>query len=589
MTIKFGDFELDEERREFALRGKLLAVQPKVFDLLVYLLRNAGRVVPKSELLDRLWPNLHVTEASLQRAVSLLRTALRKGSLDTALKSYSGRGYRLAIDQPDIRPFIDRQDQPGHDMSPHLREHAANRDWSAIVASLKDTPLEAVSIGDLALWALAVECLGRSADAIPLLQQIVERTDSATSRSMSVEAAATLAKIHFERGQVAVSRGWLQRALSSQDGSSPSTRAYLLWSQSRLRAFEGNPQEALDTAMQALAAAEAGGTMALRALTLAYVGFYNIALGNTRAGTEQQDHAAALAMSSSVDPITGGLIYCNILWSCRAAGDWSRALQWVGGFESWCDANYAGFSAACHLHRAEVAGTQGTLSEALARIGQALQYLPVSEPWATADAYRVRGDIQAAMGNLANAQGDYKRAYELGWDAEPGHAVLLAQSGDIDGAIAALDRVLLATGWFGLQRRGMLLAHKARINAMAGRCDEARACIALLQDYYETWPSAAVHALVQEAQAMIAFHEKSQDPTAAQAMSLARQLWTSAGAEYDVARVRLALARIMLATGDTAGAHVEAHCCVIAAEKIGARRLLEEASELLPAAGTAAA
>jgi hypothetical protein len=137
------------------------------------------------------------------------------------------------------------------------------------------------------------------------------------------------------------------------------------------------------------------------------------------------------------------------------------------------------------------------------------------------------------------------------------------------------------TGWFGLQRRGLLLAHKARICATAGRVEDTHCCIALLRNYYETWPSQAIHALVQEAKAMIAFHEGTRGPSAAQAMSLARQLWTSAGAEYDVARVRLALARIMLENGDIAGAQIEAHVCATIARKIGARLLLEDVTKLL--------
>ena len=72
MPTSFGPFELDEEARSLTLRGQPQDVQPLVFDLLAYLVRNAGRVVPKDELMDALWPDLTVTEASLQRAVSHL-------------------------------------------------------------------------------------------------------------------------------------------------------------------------------------------------------------------------------------------------------------------------------------------------------------------------------------------------------------------------------------------------------------------------------------------------------------------------------------------------------------------------------------
>ncbi|MET0182602.1 MAG: winged helix-turn-helix domain-containing protein, partial [Caulobacterales bacterium] len=71
--VRFGEFVLDEAARDLTLRGRALDLQPKIFDLLAYFVRHAGRVIPKDELLDQLWPGVHVTEGSLQRAVSLLR------------------------------------------------------------------------------------------------------------------------------------------------------------------------------------------------------------------------------------------------------------------------------------------------------------------------------------------------------------------------------------------------------------------------------------------------------------------------------------------------------------------------------------
>ncbi|UCH30395.1 MAG: winged helix-turn-helix domain-containing protein, partial [Myxococcales bacterium] len=76
MTFVFGEFELDPARRELRVEGKAEALQPQVFDLLLYLVENHERVVPKQELLEELWPDTIVTESSIQRAVSLARSAL---------------------------------------------------------------------------------------------------------------------------------------------------------------------------------------------------------------------------------------------------------------------------------------------------------------------------------------------------------------------------------------------------------------------------------------------------------------------------------------------------------------------------------
>jgi DNA-binding winged helix-turn-helix (wHTH) protein len=69
-------------------------LQPQVFDLLLYLVENHERVVPKQELLETLWPDTIVTESSIQRGVSLARSAL--GERGPALiQTFPRQGYRF--------------------------------------------------------------------------------------------------------------------------------------------------------------------------------------------------------------------------------------------------------------------------------------------------------------------------------------------------------------------------------------------------------------------------------------------------------------------------------------------------------------
>lgn len=148
-------------------------------------------------------------------------------------------------------------------------------------------------------------------------------------------------------------------------------------------------------------------------------------------------------------------------------------------------------------------------------------------------------------------------------------------------SLSALDRVLASLGWFGLQRRGWILAHKARICARAGRSDEAHSCITELSSTFDRWPSSAIHALVTEAQAYMAASEPSDgQPSAIQLLSLARQLWTSIGVKHQAARVRLELARHLLARGDSAGARVELSCAQESAKRVGASSLQQAAATL---------
>lgn len=78
--------------------GKSIALQPRVFDLLVYLVNNSDRVVPKDELLDVVWSDVVVAEGSLQRAVSLLRSTLEKLGAPDVIRTYARKGYRFCAD-----------------------------------------------------------------------------------------------------------------------------------------------------------------------------------------------------------------------------------------------------------------------------------------------------------------------------------------------------------------------------------------------------------------------------------------------------------------------------------------------------------
>src|SRR5580698_4377992 len=75
-VFRFDDVEVRE--REFSLvkAGKVLAVEPKAFRALLFLLHNPKRLISKEELLNSVWGDAAVTEGSLTRCIWLLRSVL---------------------------------------------------------------------------------------------------------------------------------------------------------------------------------------------------------------------------------------------------------------------------------------------------------------------------------------------------------------------------------------------------------------------------------------------------------------------------------------------------------------------------------
>src|SRR5581483_7758857 len=93
-VYRFGPFELDVGTRELRRGPDEISVQPQVFALLRYLIEHRDRVVGKAELLERLWPDAVVMEASLQRSVSQARAAL--GDEEHAfIRTFARHGYRF--------------------------------------------------------------------------------------------------------------------------------------------------------------------------------------------------------------------------------------------------------------------------------------------------------------------------------------------------------------------------------------------------------------------------------------------------------------------------------------------------------------
>ena len=181
------------------------------------------------------------------------------------------------------------------------------------------------------------------------------------------------------------------------------------------------------------------------------------------------------------------------------------------------------------------------------------------------------------IGDVAAAKADYAMAYSVGWDAEPGNAVLLFESGKTDAALAALDRALQGLSWFHLQRRGVLLVNAARIAALGGRVDLAATFLSEVEVTPDRWPQPTIRAMIAEARAALCGPEDRRRP---RLRLLARQLWTSAGIEYHATRVRLDLARSFLAAGDATGAAAEIAAAERSANRIGSHRLREMAADL---------
>jgi DNA-binding winged helix-turn-helix (wHTH) protein/tetratricopeptide (TPR) repeat protein len=92
-VLRFAGFELDPQRAELrGPDGEMIRLRPKSFDMLLLFVANARRVLSKQELIEAIWPNVHVGEDSLFQCIREIRTALGDDRRQL-IKLVSGRGY----------------------------------------------------------------------------------------------------------------------------------------------------------------------------------------------------------------------------------------------------------------------------------------------------------------------------------------------------------------------------------------------------------------------------------------------------------------------------------------------------------------
>lgn len=125
---EFGPYSLDPAERLILRDGEPLPLTPKVFDTLLCLVRNRGRLLTKDQLLKEIWPDTFVEEVNLAVNISTLRKAFGEGPQDGRyIATIPGSGYRFVADVREIpnRPSEDANSKAGIHSTEVPRENSS--------------------------------------------------------------------------------------------------------------------------------------------------------------------------------------------------------------------------------------------------------------------------------------------------------------------------------------------------------------------------------------------------------------------------------------------------------------------------------
>ena len=558
-TYRFGPCELDEARRSLSAGGREIKLQPRVFDLLCYLVRHRERVVSKDELLDALWPGTVVVDNALQRVVSLARGALAEVGMGDAVRTYSRHGYRFCIDDC-------AEAAPGAAAAPSGRVAEARaacdrNDWVAACETYAAADaLSPLPPDDVEQWGRAAICAGLGPTAVSALERAVAQRDDDGDVLGAARATLLLVQIRIDHRQGVMARGLLQRASRYLDGkTNVIERGHLAWLASRMAIVDGDVEVALEMADEACKLGRALRDPDVECLGLVYRGRALMERGEIATGLAQHEEAAAVIRLGGVRSWVAGWALCSILYTARYRCDWLRAAQFADEFSEWSRAcRMPAFPGTCQLHRAAVLGVQGELERAASEVRSAAALLAQAAPWAEGDAYCVLGDIQLSVGDFEDAETSFKHAHALGWDPQPGLARLHLLTGRPELARRGLESALEEGDWSLRERRGQLLCLLVHASLAAGDVERGREALQVLATDPQMLDTDALKAMHCCAEAELALHDR-EFKLAAQHLRRAIRYWREIGSPVGEAEARMRLAECLLQDRDIAGTELELH------------------------------
>ena len=94
MAVAFGEFELDQEWRQFLRSGEPVPLEPKAYELLTLLVERRPRALSRAQVRDVVWPQTFISESTLAVTVNAIRQALGDDARQPRfIRTVHGFGY----------------------------------------------------------------------------------------------------------------------------------------------------------------------------------------------------------------------------------------------------------------------------------------------------------------------------------------------------------------------------------------------------------------------------------------------------------------------------------------------------------------
>jgi class 3 adenylate cyclase len=461
------------------------------------------------------------------------------------------------------------------------RDAAERRAWDEAYEMLSAADFErALGLDELHILAEAAYLDGHPHVALETWERIHRSGLADGDTFAAAEAAVRVCDLLTDVGEFATLRGWIRRAHellaelpeSSAHGRLSATEAFAAL-------VTGDADTALALGRQAFDIGVRVDDRGSQALGRNIEARALIIDGHVHEGLRMLDETTIAATSGDLDPFAATIVYCSAVCAAQAVADYERAEAWtremermlrrvsVGSFHGWC-----------RVHGAEIKRLRGEWVEAEADAARASEevraYVVVERGWPL---YEL-GLVRLRMGNLAGAENAFTEAHSLGWDPQPGLALLRLARGEVETAASAIRTALehpsRVPSWERPPNTDQRLVplHEARveIGVAAGDAPGVRGSADELRRIAATTGTKALKALAVAASGEVELLDGDVD-AAIGSFQQAVALWSELVAPYESARARMRLAAAYQAAGILDAAAVEVAAAKTTFDRLGAR------------------
>jgi LuxR family maltose regulon positive regulatory protein len=379
------------------------------------------------------------------------------------------------------------------------------------------------------------------------------------------------------RGESAVSNGWLQRANRQLEGVEPSVEhAWLrFWEAHLILLYRNETVEARRRVAEARALGRALGLADVETMGLALEGMALVAEGHIEEGMRRLDETTTAALAGELERLeTAGNACCYVLSACEQVRDYDRALQWLDRirdfFRRWQAPAALTY---CRRHYAEALMWRGAWAEAESELGAMTREFAAFAPAAIPQATVRLAELRRRQG-----RGDEAQALLAGLESHPlallARAAIDLERGDASGAVGLVQRCFRQLSAEDIVDRSGGLEVLVRAHAALGDAAKAGEALEHLTALAEAAGTDGLRAAAAEAAGVLSASGDELE-AARRSFEDALDRYERAGAAYEGARTRSQLACVLRSLGQEDAARRESRAAMGAFEKLGARHEVE--------------